>query len=1118
MQIYLDDDLRDRALDPKESFIIQAPAGSGKTELLTNRILSLLSVVSSPEEILAITFTRKAVSEMRERVIDKLKLGLYDIPTDSSNIKSWKLSKLVLERDSLFGWELLKHPDRINIKTFDSLCFSLVSSFPWLSEIGSSMPSVAKDARKYYKEAAFSTINLADNYPYVRSLISHMDINIQFIVDYISYMLARRDQWLPVLKHSFSREILQKELHSIIERDIKKLLSLMPDNWMRDLLHPIRMASRIVCENNENSILVNLLDWDCCLDPNINNLKKIQALASIFLTSQNVLRSPKGLNKKNGFPAGTTHRKIFSEWLMAIRGNNCWVSYLVMLRYAPCCITENQWIILSDQLNVLSLSVANLLLQFDQHEEMDFIEISQRSVAVLGNEDNPSDLLLKLDLKISHILVDEFQDTNHVHFELLETITSSWQQNCGKSIFIVGDPMQSIYRFRGADVGLFLNVVKHGIGGIKPLFLRLVSNFRSQSNLVDWTNNVFGRLFPANNDENIGAVFYNPSVPVKQKLDGQAVTFHPLFINNDIEDDKLEEFSLKIISKILEESPDNNPESNAILVHSRSGLGNIINILSKNKIPFRAIEIMSLSEKPMVSDLIQIIRALVHPGDRLAWLSVLRSPFCGLTLETLHIMFGSEHKTPIPVILRKMLDSHGSCINSFNGYVRFLIEEGDGQKLLPVIEYNRLLRISYILLHSEYSGLFPFSAWIRRLWDLLGGSSVYNDPDAENDIDNVFCLIDRISAYGNIDIDVLEDEISKLLITSDHVEFGKPFVEIMTIHKAKGLQFDNVILYGMHKSFSRNHELMMRFEHRSGNALFAPINYRVNGDYDSMTKYIQYKEKLRDNYELDRLIYVAVTRAKKRIHIISPVSLKENRVVAPPSDSLLVRLWDNLDYDPPLISNNTGNSDYKENNCINNLISRIICNDIASIEESIINHRTKPTWNYFWEFDYNNKFIIDRLILDWLAQIGKVGIDNYSKDFHRYLPIIKKQLLRKNFFCNSLEKTSIFILEVIEDFLKDNLGIWILSFKKSYRNTNFIDKEGSIFKADVILDLGSKWLLVDYNLSMIGKNESIENFLNRMKINHGNKLSNYCKNIGLINGKPLNAVMCFPIYKILLEI
>ncbi|AGF49583.1 nuclease/helicase [Candidatus Kinetoplastibacterium blastocrithidii TCC012E] len=1111
---YLDDSsLRDRALNPGESFIIQAPAGSGKTELLTNRILSLLSVVSRPEEILAITFTKKAILEMRTRVINKLKLGLCDIPpSDVVDIISWKLSRLVLERDSLLGWDLLKYPDRINIKTFDSLCFGLVSSLPLLSEI-SSIPSIAKDPIKYYKAAAYSTLNLAGDYQCVRSLLSHLDIDIKSAIDCIVYMLSKRDQWASILKYGFSRDLFQKELHSAIEKDMTHLLSLMPANWMEDLKQPIIMASRILYDDNKDSILENLLNWNGCLSPGINNLKKIKALASIFLTSQDTLRSPKGLSKKNGFPPGSPHKKKFSEWLMTVKDSHDWVVYLVMLRYAPDDITENQWNVLSDHLNVLLLSVANLSLQFRQRGEIDFIEIAQRAVAVLGNEDNPSDLLLKIDYAISHILVDEFQDTSHIHFELLKVIMSGWQNDCGKSVFIVGDPMQSIYRFRGSDVGLFLNVIKYGIGEIKPFFLKLVSNFRSQSNLVKWTNGVFSSLFPYSNDENIGAISYSPSVSVKPIIDGSAVTFHPLFIKNKIVDNELEELSLNVIGQVLEKSSLSNLESTAMLVQSRNNLGNMINILSKNKIPFRAVEITSLSEKTIVSDLMQIIRAIVHPGDRLAWLSVLRSPFCGLKLETLHMIFGSDHKTPVPVILRKILDSHCSTPNDPNGNVRFFLSGEDSQESLSTLEYRRLVNIAHVLLHSNYSGSFPFSSWIRYLWDLLGGSSVYSDPDADNDAESIFCLIDEIASYGNIDIDVLENEISNLLITSDNTKIGEPFIEIMTIHKAKGLQFDNVILYGIHNSSIRNLESIMRFESHFGNVLFAPMKSKVNDDHDPMIKYIRHRDKVRDSYELDRLIYVAVTRAKKKIHIISPVLIKDDKVTAPNKDSLLNRLWKHL-----LIPDIKYGAVYEKNKSNDNIISRVLYNDIIPDKKIVFNSTSELTSSYFFGSDYNHSYIINRLILDWLAQIGKTGIDNYSEGFYRYLPIVKKQLLRKSFFGDNIEESAILIVNLIENFLKDDMGMWILSHKKSYRDIAFVDGEGLFFRADVILELENRLLLVEYNLSMVSKNESIEDFVKRIVFSCRDKLSNCCDAISLTYGKPSTAAVCFPFYCILVYI
>ena len=109
-----DSEQRALALDPSQSFIVQAPAGSGKTELLTRRFLRLLSIAEkAPEEILAITFTRKAAAEMRARIIKRLQqANTENQPTDLHELESWKLAREALVRDKQLGWHILDNPNR----------------------------------------------------------------------------------------------------------------------------------------------------------------------------------------------------------------------------------------------------------------------------------------------------------------------------------------------------------------------------------------------------------------------------------------------------------------------------------------------------------------------------------------------------------------------------------------------------------------------------------------------------------------------------------------------------------------------------------------------------------------------------------------------------------------------------------------------------------------------------------------------------------------------------------------------------------------------------------------------------------------------------------------------
>src|SRR5690606_1630872 len=193
-----DADVRRAALDPARSFLIQAPAGSGKTELLTDRILALLATVDKPEEILAITFTRKAASEMHARVLAKLRAGEGPQPEEPHKVNSWRLARQAMARDKEKQWNLLEYPARLGIRTIDSFSSWLVRVTPWLSTLGG-LPGVTEQAAEHYQEAAKATLAMADDDDRVARLIAHLDVDLRAAQGLIAGMLASRDQWLPLL-------------------------------------------------------------------------------------------------------------------------------------------------------------------------------------------------------------------------------------------------------------------------------------------------------------------------------------------------------------------------------------------------------------------------------------------------------------------------------------------------------------------------------------------------------------------------------------------------------------------------------------------------------------------------------------------------------------------------------------------------------------------------------------------------------------------------------------------------------------------------------------------------------------------------------------------------------
>src|SRR5438128_746432 len=167
------------ALDPSQSFIVQAPAGSGKTELLIQRFLTLLTHVKTPEEVLAITFTKKAANEMRVRIIKALKQAQSETAPESMHArKTWTIARLVLQRDKQFNWNLITNPNQLRMQTIDSLCAYLTKQLPILSHFGS-QPDIAQDPHFLYSEAVQEVLtHVEENFEWsqaISQLLLHLD-------------------------------------------------------------------------------------------------------------------------------------------------------------------------------------------------------------------------------------------------------------------------------------------------------------------------------------------------------------------------------------------------------------------------------------------------------------------------------------------------------------------------------------------------------------------------------------------------------------------------------------------------------------------------------------------------------------------------------------------------------------------------------------------------------------------------------------------------------------------------------------------------------------------------------------------------------------------------------
>jgi ATP-dependent helicase/nuclease subunit A len=293
---------RRRALEVA-SFIVEAPAGAGKTELLTQRYLRLLAVVEYPEEVLALTFTNKAATEMRDRILGGLELAACGkVPDEEHKQLTFELAQQVLARDDELAWGLLGHPGRLRITTLDALCASLARQMPYLSRFGA-QPGVAEDAEAHYATAARRTLEMLElatpDAEVVAQALAFMDNNAGRLEKLLVSMLGRRDQWVDHatrIENGALKTEIEAGFAALIERDLAGANALF-DARIKSLLMPLaRFAAA-----NAPEVLAAISDWNSPLTAAIADLPRWQALAGLLLTGSGSLR--KTVDRRIGFPA-----------------------------------------------------------------------------------------------------------------------------------------------------------------------------------------------------------------------------------------------------------------------------------------------------------------------------------------------------------------------------------------------------------------------------------------------------------------------------------------------------------------------------------------------------------------------------------------------------------------------------------------------------------------------------------------------------------------------------------------------------------------------------------------------------------------------------------------------
>lgn len=1107
----VDETARKKALEVNESFIVQAPAGSGKTGLLTQRLLSLLAQASEPEEVLAITFTHKAAGEMRNRILASLQQAKDNTPPENPHeLLTWQLARKVLAQSDRKQWDLSNSPARLRVQTIDSFCASLTRQMPLLSAFGT-QPAVTEDAARLYAEAARNTLadieNGAEWSPHIEHLLKHLDNNLHRVEELLAAMLGRRDHWLRHIgdrqDERLLRSTLEKVLHNIVEEYLRALQESVPTDLVGELVDLAAIAAENLHEQGIDSPIHACSGLHKLPGHRVAHLPMWQGIAQLLLTNGN-WRKEKGVNKNLGFPATERENKQRMQTLLsALQGHDAFRSRLAGIIDLPQPVySEKQWDILEALIELLPVAVGHLEVVFGSHGQVDFTEIAQRAVQALGTNEQPTDLALALDYRIRHILVDEFQDTSLSQYQLLERLTVGWTEGDGRTLFLVGDPMQSIYRFREAEVALFLRARRHGIGLVKLTPLTLSVNFRSQAGLVDWFNKTFKHVFPQEEDLTTGAVTYTESDAFHPGEAGNSTSVEPLFSEDPVVE------ASKVAELVQHQRTERPDDTIAILVRARKHLQSITRALTDAGISFRAVEIEHLGERQAVLDMMSLTRALMHPGDRVAWLAVLRAPWCGLDLESLENLLGENVSAPVWQV----------------------ISDPDNLAILATDEQTRLSRIVGVLGEAiRWREAMPLSEWVEGTWLALGGPATLERQRDLSDCEQYLQLLRNMEAdSAPITVTSLQTGIDNLFASTDPE--SDDHLQVMTIHRAKGLEFDTVILPGLGRKSPPRSSYLLNWSERAveedrSELILAPIT-ASGEDRDSINTYVQYLERIRELNEASRLLYVAATRAKRRLFIFGHTKLKPEGAQPPLQGSLLSTLWPAVESIYTDASNQLEHQEESKTNTRGPTwldvqgISRLPASwsSPVTLEPPLAMRKGEDEEPVEYSWVGPSARHVGTLVHRLLESIVTFGVQYWStvnSDIGR--SNIRSELMSLGVGSADLDRSVDTVIEAVKRTVEDERGLWILDRDHQDSRCEFaLESVGennslsiSVIDRTFIDNDGIRWI-IDYKTSS-HRGGGLDEFLDRETERYQSQLNRYARVMHQLEERPIKLGLYFPL-------
>ncbi|SJZ77295.1 UvrD-helicase domain-containing protein [Selenihalanaerobacter shriftii] len=879
-----------------KNLAINAGAGSGKTRVLTERYLEILLTPQDQgglmykedalDKIVAITFTKKAASEMKERIRERLTDYLANNLTDSKDNKK--------ERDWVF--KLLDNLAKAKVSTIHSFCSDIIRNNLFELGIKADFNIIEGLEERELKEEAITSV--------LEKIINEEDSKFHKELQEITYSYGKR-RLFDILNEmldntegveSFLVENDSKELHDVINKgvyndsleaieeylnnqelkeEIKELGEYTPKNisrgvkviksilnYYQELLSSLELYQESDAPQDKDRLLnIHFKFLSCLYNFDQNKEVKIgRAMVAADWEGGNSV-------KKAAYRRFESLKEIIFDKVPTVKGK-------------PLIASDEE---AAKILEILLKIYKRLDKRYHSLKEregyLDYLDLEKRVVLAFRNN---YDLVERLRRKIEFIMVDEFQDTNQTQWDIVRPLVTK-DKDFNKleegKLFIVGDPKQSIYGFRRADVRIFNEVTQQITGNNvdDEKLIKLKKNFRSNKEIIDIINYIFNNIFPKNKEEANGYdvkyqdLTFGRNNKYEEKVDEDPDSHIELLLTQYFRDDDYSsaEYEAELMANKIEwlvkesdkrifkeDSLDSVDYGDiAILMRSRTRLKEYEEALEKFNIPYRTVQGKGFYQRQEIYDIYLVLKALIYPEDDINVFGLFRSPLFALSDDQLFELMTLDSDEDEP-LLKRVFVNYPKVEDKFNKWQQ-LKEEMSIDRLINTILIDCGAYTTYLAGTSGEQRLANFKK-------LIEGASDFSQQNGNN----LYLFLERLKS--------LMEEEDKEGDGKLEIEEGN-YVRLMTIHASKGKEFPVVFLADLNNA---------------GNArLGSFVCDEINGQEQIGIKYYDEELKrnktsshgmikdnliLKDEMEGKRVFYVATTRAEEMLFLSGDIRIKRS--------------------------------------------------------------------------------------------------------------------------------------------------------------------------------------------------------------------------------------------------